>query len=103
MWIIVGGTQQALALALRVLADEGEPVVIEDPVTSSCRMRSILTVPCLLPPSMIGLVCSALPVIRPSMIWACPSHQFPSGAIMSQSRREELLRYAAKHLLDHRR
>src|SRR5262245_40145434 len=29
--IIVSGTQQALALALRVLVDEGDPVVIEDP------------------------------------------------------------------------
>ena len=29
--LIVSGTQQALALALRVLVDEGEPVVIEDP------------------------------------------------------------------------
>ena len=29
--IIVSGTQQALALALRVLVDEGDSVVIEDP------------------------------------------------------------------------
>jgi len=97
--IIVSGTQQALALALRVLVDEGDPVVIEDPcyklVSDAIHTHGARVFPT--PVDDQGLVCSALPAIRPSMIWVSPSHQFPSGAIMSQSRREELLRYAAKH------
>jgi GntR family transcriptional regulator/MocR family aminotransferase len=97
--LIVGGTQQALALALRVLVDEGDPVVIEDPCyklvsdaihTHGARVFTI-------PVDDQGIVCNALSAIRPSMIWVSPSHQFPSGAIMSQARREELLRYATKH------
>ena len=97
--IIVGGTQQALALALRVLVDEGDPVVIEDPcyklVSDAIQTHGARVFPTSVDDQ--GLVCSALPASRPSMIWVSPSHQFPSGAIMSQPRREELLRYAAKH------
>jgi GntR family transcriptional regulator/MocR family aminotransferase len=97
--IIVGGTQQALALALRVLVDEGDPVVIEDPcyrlVSDAIRVHGARVFP--IPVDDHGLVCHALPAIRPSMIYVSPSHQFPSGAIMSQPRREELLRYAARH------
>jgi GntR family transcriptional regulator / MocR family aminotransferase len=97
--VIVSGTQQALALALRVLVDEADPVVIEDPCyrlvsdaveTHGARVISI-------PVDNQGLVCSALPAIRPSLICVTPSHQFPSGVIMSQARREELLRYATRH------
>jgi GntR family transcriptional regulator/MocR family aminotransferase len=97
--IIVGGTQQALALALRVLVDEGDSVVIEDPcyrlVSDAIHTHGarVFTTPV----DDQGLVCNLLPAIRPSMIWASPSHQFPSGTIMSQARREELLRYATRH------
>jgi GntR family transcriptional regulator/MocR family aminotransferase len=97
--LIVSGTQQALALALRVLVDEGDPVVIEDPcyklVSDAIHTHGARVFPT--PVDDQGLVCSALPASRPSMIWVSPSHQFPSGAIMSQSRREELLSYAATH------
>ncbi|HEU5135784.1 MAG TPA: PLP-dependent aminotransferase family protein [Steroidobacteraceae bacterium] len=97
--IIVGGTQQAMALALRVLVDEGDVAVIEDPcyklVSDAVRAHGarIISVPV----DDQGLVCSELPAVRPSLICVSPSHQFPSGAIMSQPRREELLRYAMKH------
>jgi GntR family transcriptional regulator/MocR family aminotransferase len=97
--IIVSGTQQALALALRVLVDEGDLAVIEDPcyrlVSDAVRSHGARVLPT--PVDAQGLVCSALPAIRPSLICVSPSHQFPSGAIMSQSRREELLRYATRH------
>jgi GntR family transcriptional regulator/MocR family aminotransferase len=41
-----------------------------------------------------GLVCSELPATAPSLICVTPSHQFPTGAVLSLSRRLELLRYA---------
>ena len=97
--IIISGTQQALALALRVLVDEGDLAVIEDPcyklVSDAVRAHGARVFP--IPVDDQGLVCSELPAIRPSLICVSPSHQFPSGAIMSQPRREELLRYATKH------
>jgi GntR family transcriptional regulator / MocR family aminotransferase len=97
--IIVSGTQQALALALRVLVDEGDLAVIEDPcyklVSDAIRVHGARVFPTAVDDQ--GLVCSELPAVRPSLICVSPSHQFPSGAIMSQPRREELLRYATKH------
>jgi GntR family transcriptional regulator / MocR family aminotransferase len=97
--IIVGGTQQALALALRVLVDEGDLAVIEEPcyklVSDAVRVHGARVFPTRVDDQ--GLVCSELPAVRPSLICVSPSHQFPSGAIMSQPRREELLRYATKH------
>jgi GntR family transcriptional regulator/MocR family aminotransferase len=44
-----------------------------------------------------GLVTDQLPTRRPGLIFVTPSHQFPLGAVMSQRRRQELLRYAARH------
>jgi GntR family transcriptional regulator / MocR family aminotransferase len=97
--LIVGGTQQALALALRVLVDEGDSAVIEDPcyrlVSDAVRVHGARVLP--VPVDDQGLVCDELPASRPSLIWVTPSHQFPSGVIMSQTRREELLRYASRH------
>jgi GntR family transcriptional regulator/MocR family aminotransferase len=97
--LIVGGTQQALALALRVLVDEGDSAVIEDPcyrlVSDAVRVHGARVTPVRVDDQ--GLVCGELPATRPALIWVTPSHQFPSGAIMSQPRREELLRYAVRH------
>ena len=97
--IIVSGTQQALALALRVLVDEGDVAVSEDPcyklVSDALRAHGARVIP--VPVDDQGLVCSELPAHRPSLICVSPSHQFPSGAIMSLPRREELLRYATMH------
>jgi GntR family transcriptional regulator/MocR family aminotransferase len=97
--IIVNGTQQALTLALRVLVNEGDATVVEDPcyelVSDALRAHGARVLPNRVDDQ--GLVCSELPIARPSLICVTPSHQFPSGAIMSQPRREELLRYAKKH------
>jgi GntR family transcriptional regulator/MocR family aminotransferase len=97
--LIVSGTQQALTLALRVLVDEGDAAVIEDPcyrlASDAVRTHGARVLPVRVDDQ--GLVCSELPSVRPSLICVSPSHQFPSGAIMSQPRREELLRYAARH------
>jgi GntR family transcriptional regulator/MocR family aminotransferase len=97
--IVVSGTQQALSLALRVLVDEGDLAVIEDPcyrlVSDAVRTHGARVFPVRVDDQ--GLVCGELPASRPSMICVSPSHQFPSGAIMSQARREELLGYATQH------
>ena len=44
-----------------------------------------------------GLVAAELPARPPRLIYVTPSHQFPSGAVMSLDRRIELLNYAVKH------
>lgn len=94
--LIVSGTQQANSLAARVLLDEGDRVVIEEPHYFALRQSltahgaTIIGVRT----DNAGMVCADLPDDAPRLICTTPSHQFPGGAIMSLERRLQLLRYA---------
>jgi GntR family transcriptional regulator/MocR family aminotransferase len=97
--VVVGGTQQALTLAARVVLDEGQTAVLEDPHYQYAR-RALLAHGARVVPVRVdtnGLVVSELPKRPPRLIYVTPSHQFPSGAVMSLERRLELLNYSAKH------
>lgn len=94
--LIVSGTQQALSLAAKVLLNEGDSVVLEEPhyfgvyqamVAHGARVLGV-------PVDEQGLLCAALPKPSPPLICVTPSHQFPTGAAMSLPRRLELLRHA---------
>jgi len=95
--LIVTGTQQAYALCARVLLDEGDTVAMEDPRyfgayhVLTAHGAQLHPVRC----DDDGLVCAELPEQAPKLICVTPSHQFPTGAVLSLPRRLELLRYAA--------
>jgi len=97
--IIVSGTQQALTLVARVIVDEGQSVVLEDPCYENARDAleahgaKLVSVRV----DSAGLVTDELPARPPRLIHVTPSHQFPSGAVMSLERRIQLLNYAAAH------
>jgi GntR family transcriptional regulator / MocR family aminotransferase len=96
--VIVGGTQQALTLTARVVLDEGQSALLEDPHYQYTRHAllahgaRVLSVPV----DSEGIITAALPKRPPRLIYVTPSHQFPSGVTMSLARRLELLSYAAK-------
>jgi GntR family transcriptional regulator/MocR family aminotransferase len=97
--IIVAGTQQGVSLAARVLLNEGDTAAVEEPGYFSVRQTlhahgaRVVGVPV----DRLGLVTDQLPQRRPGMVFVTPSNQFPLGAVMSQRRRQELLRYAQRH------
>jgi GntR family transcriptional regulator / MocR family aminotransferase len=97
--IIVAGAQQGLALTARVLLNEGDTALVEEPGYFSVRQTlhahgaRVVGVPV----DRLGLVTEQLPDQRPGLVFVTPSHQFPLGAVMSQRRRQELLRYADRH------
>ncbi|MBP6216268.1 MAG: PLP-dependent aminotransferase family protein [Luteimonas sp.] len=97
--LIVAGTQQALALAMRALLDPGDEAAIEDPHYFAVRMGLQIHGARVryVPVDAQGLRCEALPLPAPKLVCVTPSHQFPSGVVMSLSRRMELLDYAARH------
>lgn len=98
--LIVGGTQQAFALAARVLLDEGDCVGLEDPHYFGVRyaLQSHGAEIAWLPVDHEGLVTAALARrAPPKLVCVTPSHQFPSGVVMSPRRRVELLQHAARH------
>ena len=97
--LVVSGTQQALALTARVVLDDGDTVVVEDPgyhhADEVFRAHGAKVVPVRVDEE--GLVVSALPKRSPRLIFVTPAHQFPGGSVMSLQRRSELLQYAATH------
>jgi GntR family transcriptional regulator / MocR family aminotransferase len=104
--LITHGTQQALGLISRLLIQENslETVAIENP--GYLRARQIFTASgaTLLPVPVDsqgiqvdgpeGLAASRP---QPKLVYVTPSHQFPTGVLMSLSRRLALLQWAQQH------
>ncbi len=97
--VIVGGTQQAVTLAARAVLNEGDTVVLEDPHYH--RLMEVVTAPGArvvhVRTDAHGIVTDELRPHRSRMICVTPSHQFPSGVILTLERRLALLDIAAKH------
>jgi len=97
--VIVHGSQQAIDLTTRLLVDPGGRVVIEEPHYSGfsfcLRAAGAELVP--VPVDEQGLITSALDAISDARL-ACvtPSHQYPTGAVMSLPRRLQLLDWARR-------
>jgi GntR family transcriptional regulator/MocR family aminotransferase len=95
--IIVNGAQQAIDLAVRVLLERGDRVAIEDPQYRGARHALFAAGIrlCPVPVDRDGVVTSRLPG-HARAAFVTPSHQLPTGAVLTLSRRLELLAWA-KH------
>ncbi|UJW80399.1 MocR-like pyridoxine biosynthesis transcription factor PdxR [Hydrogenophaga sp. SL48] len=98
--IVTTGTQQSLELCARLLADHGDTVWVEDPAYWGAAKAFMAT----------GLAIHPVPVDDegihpgpadnthpPKLIYLTPSHQYPTGAVMSLARRHQLLSTARAH------
>ena len=98
--IITSGTQESLELCAQLLADHQDTVWIEDPAYWGAVKAFMAT----------GLRLHAVPVDEqgiaprahdhqspPKLIYVTPSHQYPTGAVMSLARRQQLLALARQH------
>ena len=101
--VIVNGSQQALDLLARLILRAGDSVALEDPgypdarsVLSGTAAR-ILSVPVDADGIDVGVL-EKMTRTRsaPRLLYVTPSHQFPTGAVLSLSRRLALLRWAAR-------
>ncbi len=95
--LIVNGTQQALVLLANVLLSPGDRVALENPGYSGAldlarQYRSRVST---IPVDHEGIRTERLPAKGARLLYVTPSHQFPTGAVLSLSRRLELLRWAA--------
>jgi GntR family transcriptional regulator/MocR family aminotransferase len=97
--MIVSGTQQAIELAARVLLNEGDRVVLEEPHYFGAHQALVAhgTEVVAVRADHEGIVCDELPEQPPRLIYVTPSHQFPIGSILSLPRRKALLCYAERH------
>ncbi|HEY9639873.1 MAG TPA: PLP-dependent aminotransferase family protein [Coleofasciculaceae cyanobacterium] len=97
--ILTNGTQQALDLVMRILLNPGDGVAVEDPSYLSARRifqshgAELLPIPV----DASGLIVEKLASQAAAslrLVYVTPSHQFPTGSILSLSRRLELLAWA---------
>jgi GntR family transcriptional regulator / MocR family aminotransferase len=93
--VVTSGAQHAIDLAVRVLTEPGETVAVEEPgyppVVS--LLRTLGADVAGVPVDDDGLVVDALPATA-RLIYVTPSHQYPTGVVMSPARRVALLRWA---------
>lgn len=115
--IIFNGSQQALSLISRVLLEPSNSVILEDPCYRGAR-QAFGGIGCKLLPVSVdeqGLICSnandknsfdkdVTPqhladenMAAADLAYVTPSHQFPTGAIMSLKRRLQLLAWAERN------
>jgi GntR family transcriptional regulator / MocR family aminotransferase len=98
--IITSGTQQSLELCAQLLADHNDTVWIEDPAYWGAVKAFVATGLHLHPVKVDqqGIAPSASDeAARPRLIYVTPSHQYPTGAVMSLARRHQILSVARKH------
>ena len=100
--IIVNGSQQAIDLISRIFINRGDAVAIENP--SYLGARQMFTAQganvCPIPVDDSGLLVNTLDTYSQfsiKLIYVTPSHQFPTGAVMSLARRLELLNWSQTH------
>lgn len=98
--IVVGGAQQGLDLAARVLLDEGAPAWVEDPGYQGTRAAFVSAGvrPVPVPVDAEGLQVDVGAARAPDarLAYVTPSYQFPLGVTMSLPRRFQLLDWAER-------
>lgn len=96
--MIVNGAAQAFSL-LSQLVGKDEMVLVENPISQGIvyTLRNNGVIIKTIPVDENGIVTAALPEKPPKLIFTTPSHQFPTGVVLSIKRRIELIEYARKH------
>ena len=101
--LVTNGSQQALELAFRAFVDPGEAVVVEDPTYTGAisALAALGARPVGVPlddeglrPDLLEL---ALARHRPRVLYVQPTFHNPTGRVMSEARRREILAIAARH------
>lgn len=107
--LITNGTQQALNLIVQLLVAPGDAIAIEDPGYLSARRifdssgATILPVPVdeaglkVNEPGGLRDLVERHPTPSPKLVYVTPSHQFPTGVLMSLSRRLAILQWAQQN------
>ncbi len=98
--MVVGGSQQALDLVARVLIEPGERVLVEDPcyggLSGVLRAAGAITEGVPVDADGFDPALGSRQSPQARLAFVTPSHQFPTGATMTLSRRLALIDWAAR-------
>ena len=96
--LITAGTQQSLDLISRMLADQNDVAWVENPcywgAWSSFYANDLDIRPIAVDEEGMSPSAEDLNSPSPKFIYITPSHQYPTGAVMSLARRRQLIEYA---------
>ena len=97
--VIVSGIQEGLTLLARLFLARGVLSVVEDPCyhgatlafeAAGAEIASVAV-------DQDGLIPDHLPQRAASLLYATPSHQYPTGATLSAARRNEVIEWARRY------
>ncbi|MDQ6931034.1 MAG: PLP-dependent aminotransferase family protein [Candidatus Eremiobacteraeota bacterium] len=96
--VITNGAQSAFALVARTLLNPADIVIVEDPGYANVRAMMIAEGLQIFgaPVDEQGIDVASFPK-RARLVFVTPSHQYPSGVVLSLERRFALLNWAAKN------
>ncbi|UVK55571.1 PLP-dependent aminotransferase family protein [Mesorhizobium sp. AR02] len=96
---ITSGSQQAIDLAIRTLIDRGDNVAIEEPGYPPARLAftagGARLIPIPVDPHGINVELLAERTENVRAVYVTPSHQYPTGTVLSMARRLALIDWAA--------
>lgn len=97
--VITEGAQDALNLCVKLLADPGDTAWVEDPgyrgARSALRAADLRVVPVPVDPDGLAADEALWRRAPPRVVYVSPSHQYPTGAVLSAARRLDLIARAA--------
>lgn len=99
--VVCSGSQQGIDLIARLLLDEGDEVLVEDPGYTGIRANLIghgaVVCPVALDAQGLCIEAAAQQWPQARMAVVTPTHQFPTGVCMGLARRQALLQWARTH------
>lgn len=97
--IVTTGAQEALNLVARLFLGDDSAVVVEEPGYAAAAQVFEAHGACVHSGTLDrdGLDPTGLRGIRPRLVYVTPSHQFPTGAVMSLGRRRALVEHCARY------
>lgn len=101
--LIVSGSQQGIDLVSTALIDDNDAVIVEDPsyfwaiCNFKARHARLIGVPVDEHGMRVDILESVLKRQKAKLIYVMPTFQNPTGATMSQERRQQLLALAREH------
>jgi len=95
--IVIGsGTEQLLPMILR-LFDEDAKFALENPGYSAIPQAHLQSRAIPISVDEDGLIIDELEKSEANLVYITPSHQFPTGAVLSATRRTQLLKWASQN------
>ncbi|RDU97530.1 PLP-dependent aminotransferase family protein [Trinickia dinghuensis] len=99
--VITEGAQEALTLCVRLVTNPGDTAWVEDPGYRGAKTAMLCgdldVIPMRVDENGLAIPESAWTTQTPRLVYTSPSHQYPTGAVLTAARRLDLIGKAQQH------